>query len=84
MVRSGRRFSPIASIDLSFDLRVLLFTAVIALLTGVLFGLAPAIHVARANLNETLEIGARRSGSATTNLTRSALVVSELAWRRWR
>ena len=66
-----------ASIDLSFDVRVLLFTAAIALFTGVLFGLAPAIHVSRANLNETLKSGGR-SGSATTNMTRSALVVSEI------
>ena len=66
-----------ASIDLSFDPRVLLFTAGISLLTGILFGLAPAIQVSRANLNETLKAGGR-SGSSTTNRTRSILVVSEI------
>jgi len=66
-----------ASIDLSFEPRVLLFTAGISLLTGILFGLAPAIHASRANLNDALKAGGR-SGSATTNRTRSALVVSEI------
>jgi putative ABC transport system permease protein len=66
-----------ASIDLSFDPRVLLFTAGISILTGVLFGLAPAIHVLRANLNDTLKAGGR-SGGTTTNRTRSVLVVAEI------
>jgi predicted permease len=66
-----------ASIDLSFDVRVLLFTAGISILTGMLFGLAPAIHVSRANLNETLKSGGR-TGSSTTNRMRSVLVVSEI------
>jgi len=70
-------FLATASIDLTFDPRVLLFTAGISVLTGVLFGLAPAIHVSRANLGETLKTGGR-SGSATTNRTRSVLVVSEI------
>jgi predicted permease len=66
-----------ASIDLTFDPRVILFTAGISILTGVLFGLAPAIHVSRANLNDTLKTGGR-SGGTTTNRTRSVLVVAEI------
>ncbi|HJU65644.1 MAG TPA: ABC transporter permease, partial [Gemmatimonadaceae bacterium] len=62
------------------DTRVLLFTLAIALGTGILFGLIPAMHVARSDLNRTLKEGGRgargRSGSART---RSLLVVSEMA-----
>jgi predicted permease len=66
-----------ASIDLGFEPRVLLFTAGISVLTGILFGLAPAIHVSRANLNDMLKAGGR-TGAAATNRTRSLLVVSEI------
>jgi predicted permease len=67
-----------ASIDLSFEPRVLLFTAGISVLTGVLFGLAPAIHVSRANVNDMLKAGGRTGGTAGTNRIRSLLVVSEI------
>jgi putative ABC transport system permease protein len=62
------------------DGRALLFTAGITLLTGVLFGLFPALQSARANLNSSLNDGGR-SGSAGRNRarTRSALVVAEIA-----
>ena len=53
-----------ASIDLSFEPRVLLFTAGISVLTGVLFGLAPAIRVSRTNLNDMLKAGGR-TGAAS-------------------
>ena len=68
-----------ASIDLSFEPRVLLFTAGISLLTGVLFGLAPAIRVSRTNLNEVLKAGGRSgASSAASTRLRSALVMSEI------
>ena len=68
-----------ASIDLSFEPRVLLFTAGVSLLTGVLFGLAPAINVSRANLNEVLKAGGRTgAASAGSNRVRSLLVVAEI------
>ena len=68
-----------ASIDLSFEPRVLLFTAGISVLTGVLFGLAPAIRVSRTNLNEMLKAGGRTgAASLGTNRIRSLLVVSEI------
>src|SRR5262249_31464109 len=66
-----------ASFDLSFDLRVLVFAVAMSVLTGLLFGLAPAVHASRANLNDALKAGGR-SGSATTNRTRSALVIAEI------
>jgi putative ABC transport system permease protein len=68
-----------ASIDLSFEPRVLLFTAGISLLTGVLFGLAPAIRVSRTNLSETLKAGGRTgAASVSSNRIRSLLVMSEI------
>ena len=68
-----------ATIDLSFEPRVLLFTAGVSVLTGVLFGLTPAIRVSSTNLNEMLKSGGR-SGAANvgTNRIRSLLVVSEI------
>jgi macrolide transport system ATP-binding/permease protein len=67
-----------ASIDLSFEPRVLLFTAGISVLTGVLFGLAPAIRVSHANLNEMLKAGGRSGSTAGSNRIRSLLVISEI------
>jgi predicted permease len=68
-----------ASIDLSFEPRVLLFTAGMSVLTGVLFGLAPAIRVARANLNDVLKAGGRTgAASVSSNRIRSLLVMAEI------
>jgi putative ABC transport system permease protein len=48
-------------------------------LTGVLFGLAPAIHAARTNLNEMLKEGGRSiSGGKTRHRIRSVLVTAEV------
>jgi putative ABC transport system permease protein len=68
-----------ATIDLSFEPRVLLFTAGVSLLTGILFGLTPAIRVSSTNLNEVLKSGGRSgAANAGTNRIRSLLVVSEI------
>jgi putative ABC transport system permease protein len=69
-----------ASIDLSFEPRVLLFTGGVSVLTGVLFGLAPAIRVSRANVNDMLKAGGRTgAASAGSHRIRSLLVVSEIS-----
>jgi predicted permease len=67
-------------IDLSFDLRVLLFTLGVSIFTGLLFGLAPAFHTSVPDLAETLKLGGR-GGSVGwgRNKLRSLLVVSEIA-----
>jgi putative ABC transport system permease protein len=62
------------------DWRLLAFTLILSLATGLLFGLAPALHLSRTNLGATLKEGGGRgaSGSRATR-TRGALVVAEIA-----
>jgi len=59
----------------------LFFTAAVSILTGVLFGLAPAWQAAKTNLNETLKEGGDKSapGKNGRSLLRNGLVVSQLA-----
>ena len=67
------------AIDLSFEPRVMLFTAGMSVLTGILFGLTPALRVSSANLNDVLKSGGRSGAANTgTNRIRSLLVVSEI------
>jgi putative ABC transport system permease protein len=62
------------------DWRVLAFTAVIAIGTGVLFGLFPALQSARTDLTTTLKESGGRSGTGfQQNKARSILVVVEVA-----
>jgi predicted permease len=62
------------------DLHVLLFTLGVSVLTGILFGLAPAISASRPNLVAALNESSTRSGVGFRNgKVRSALVVSEMA-----
>ena len=65
--------------EVSVDGRVLLFAAGIALLTGVLFGLVPAIHAARSNTGQSLRDGPRGSSRGGAQRTRNALVIVEMA-----
>ena len=67
------------SIDLSLDARVLSFTAAISLLTGLLFGLVPAIKGSDPDLNEILKTSGRGTLGFRHNWLRSSLVVSEIA-----
>lgn len=62
------------------DLHVLLFTLTASVLTGILFGLAPAISASRPNLVAALNESTNRSGVGfRTGKLRSALVISEMA-----
>jgi putative ABC transport system permease protein len=64
---------------LSVDSTVLLFTAGVALLSGILFGLAPALASARARLNNILRQGTRGTSSGRSRALRDGLVVAEVA-----
>ncbi|HEV7475787.1 MAG TPA: ABC transporter permease [Pyrinomonadaceae bacterium] len=66
--------------EIGLDKRVLLFSLGLTTLTGLFFGLAPALHASRTDLNTTLKDGMRESsGGIRNNRTRSALVISEIA-----
>ncbi len=62
------------------DWRVLGFTLAVSLVTGILFGLFPAISASRSDLNSSLKEGSNRSGTGfRQNKARSVLVVSEVS-----
>jgi putative ABC transport system permease protein len=66
--------------EIGLDAHVLGFTAAVALLTGILFGLAPAMQASKLDLNESLKEGGRGSTeSLRRNRVRSLLVISEIA-----
>ncbi len=66
--------------EVNLDWRVLLFVLLMSLLTGLIFGLAPALHAARSNLLRGLREGSRGSGTGVKiGRFRDVLIVSELA-----
>jgi putative ABC transport system permease protein len=65
--------------DVSVDRGVLAFTTAVSFLTGVLFGIAPALHLSRADAGETLKDAGRGSSGRRSARTRHALVVAEVA-----
>ncbi len=66
--------------EISLDARVLGFTAAMAMLTGILFGLAPAIHMAKTDFMAALREGGRGNAIGfRRNRLRSVLVVGEVA-----
>jgi putative ABC transport system permease protein len=65
--------------EAGIDPRVLAFTVLVSLVTGLLFGLAPALHAARTDLYEGVKEGGRgASGGAAQSRLRNLLVVSEV------
>jgi putative ABC transport system permease protein len=79
LIALGKEDIPRA-LHVGIDLRVLGFTLGVSILTGVIFGLAPAFHSSKRELIDALKEGGRgTSEGARRNKVRSALVVSELA-----
>jgi putative ABC transport system permease protein len=76
---AGSKINPMFQ-GIRVDLRVLGFTFGISIITGLIFGLAPALQISKPNLVESLKEGGRGSGpSSSRNRLRSVLVVSEIA-----
>ena len=65
--------------DITVNTPVLLATIVIAMLTGILFGLAPALTASRHDVNETLKAGTRGNSGFRRGRLRHLLIVSEVA-----
>jgi predicted permease len=72
-------FLPANAIELRFDPRVVLFTVAATLLTGFVFGLAPAFRGSRPDVNGILKCGGRGSSGAAGTMLRRALVISQIA-----
>jgi putative ABC transport system permease protein len=73
-------FLPDGSIDLSFDARVLGFTLLVSVFTGLIFGIMPAIKASGTDINEVLKTGGRGGALGWThNRLRGLLVISEIA-----
>jgi len=73
-------FKLAASEPIRLDLPVLGFTVAIALVTGLLFGLAPFLSSGRLDIHETLKAAGRTGGSGSVRQrTRGFLVVTEVA-----
>jgi predicted permease len=64
--------------EIRLDSRVMIFTLTISVLSGVFFGLAPAIRLMKPRLQETLKEGGR-SASGARSRAQSALVIVEMA-----
>jgi len=65
--------------EVSIDGRVLAFTLLVSLVTGVVFGLVPALQVSRQDFNRSLKEGSKSSAGGARHLARQALVVVEVA-----
>jgi predicted permease len=66
--------------SISIDAKVLLFTALVAVATGLIFGLAPATQASNFSLNETLKEGGRDAAGGSKGVRlRGLLVIAEVA-----
>ncbi len=65
--------------ELVVDSRALGFSLLISLATGLVFGLAPALHLVRPDLSNALRQGGRATGAGSGNGLRGGLIVAEVA-----
>jgi len=81
-IRAILSFSPpnIRNLDsVTIDTRVLAFTTVVALLTSLLFGLAPALKISQAQPGAALKEGRSASGGVSGRRLRSLLLITEFS-----
>ena len=72
------RMNPVFD-NISIDTRTVLFTLSASILTGIVFGLVPALQISKPNLAGWLKEGRSSGGSASRNRFRGVLVVAEVA-----
>ena len=65
--------------SLHIDISILGFSFALSLLTGLIFGLVPALQSSKLDLNEALKEGGRQTSAGTSHRLRSAMVVTEIA-----
>jgi putative ABC transport system permease protein len=65
-------------VQFDFDLRVLVFAAIVAVMAGVVAGLVPALRATRLDVNDYLKEGSKGSGTSASRLSRT-LVAAEIA-----
>jgi putative ABC transport system permease protein len=78
LIALGKKDIPRA-IQVGLDWRVLAFTLGVSVLTGMVFGLVPALHLSSTELTESLKEGRGAGAGAKRNRVRGVLVVAELA-----
>ena len=65
--------------EISIDPRIMIFAVLVSLITGLLFGLAPALQISRADLTGALKEGGRTTGGIQRARLRRILIVTEVA-----
>jgi len=69
----------VVGIEIAPDLATAGFTLVVALATGILFGLSPALHATKADVAEVLKTGGSAGGASARTRLQSAFVVAQIA-----
>jgi putative ABC transport system permease protein len=69
----------IHEVAIKMDFKVLIFTIGLSVITGILFGLIPALQATKLDLNESLKESSRSSSGIHGRKTRNSLVISEVA-----
>jgi putative ABC transport system permease protein len=78
LVAFAQRFTPLAE-EVGVDWKVLAFTLAVSLLAGIAFGLLPALHATRRDLNTALKEGGHATAGRGRHRFRNALVVLQVA-----
>ena len=78
LIALGKKDIPRA-LQVGLDWRVLGFTLGVSVLTGLVFGLVPALHLSKTEMTESLKEGRGAGAGAKRNRVRGVLVVAELA-----